>query len=467
MTADRVVVAGGGIGGLGVALALARRGREVLVLERDQLPHAGSAEEAFETERPGATQMHQTHGFLARIVVLMRAEFPDLLDALLDAGCTTMSGTVALGEPRPGDEDLSILLVRRSTFEWVLRRAVAFEPGIEVRSGAGVTGLLDSPKAASATPVVGGVALDDGTEITGGFVVAATGRRGDVPAWLGALGVHVPETIRPSGLVYLTRWYRTVGSVAVAPAPKAGGDLGFLKFLVVPGDGGTVSATLAIPTEDNELRRSLSDPDRFDQACRSLPGPDEWFGELDLVPVGGIRPMGGLMNRIRRFTDDDGRPSVLNFHAVGDAHTCTNPLYGRGCSLALVQGVLLAQADQAHSDRVERARAYESACTEQVTPWWAHAVELDRSGADPVQDDPVSRAFGDRFAALMAASQTDPVVGRAMARLWNLLALPSALDGDPEFSARAAEIMGDPEHYPTPEVPGPTRDVLLEALASV
>ena len=53
--------------------------------------------------------------------------------------------------------------------------------------------------------------------------------------------------------------------------------------------------------------------------------------------------MGGLLNRLRRFTDDDGRPLVLGFHAVGDAHTCTNPLYGRGCSLALVQALLLAE----------------------------------------------------------------------------------------------------------------------------
>src|ERR1017187_7607953 len=131
---ERVVVAGGGVGGLGTALALARRGHEVLVLERDPLHEAVSPDDAFTWERPGAPQTHQTHGFLARIVVLMRAQFPDLLDGLLGVGCSTMSGTAALGDPRPGAESLPILLVRRSTFEWILRRAVASKEAANAHS---------------------------------------------------------------------------------------------------------------------------------------------------------------------------------------------------------------------------------------------------------------------------------------------------------------------------------------------
>jgi 2-polyprenyl-6-methoxyphenol hydroxylase-like FAD-dependent oxidoreductase len=460
-----VVVVGGGFGGLGAALSLARRGHEVVLLERDHVDQPTSADDAFRIERPGATQVHQTHGFLARIVVLMRERFPDLLDGLLAAGCSTMSGTSALGEPRPGDEDLSILLVRRSTFEWVLRRAVANEPGIEVRPAAPVAGLSSSSRPATGPPAVEGVVLENGEEIRAAVVVAATGRRGDVPAWLATVGVEVPEVERPSGLMYLTRWYRADDAIATPLAPKAGGDLEFLKYLVVPGDGGMLSATLAIPTEDRELRRTLSDPNSFDRACRKLPGPDEWFGELELTPVGGVRPMGGLVNRIRTFTDADGEPSVLNFHALGDAHTCTNPLYGRGCSLALVQATLLTDALETNDEPSARGAQYEAACREQVAPWWRHAVELDRSGADPNHDAP-DHEYRERMAALLAASQNDPVVGRAMGRLWNLLALPSELDADPEFVMRAAAIMGDPETYPAPERPGLTREILLDALAA-
>ncbi|MGH8995737.1 MAG: NAD(P)/FAD-dependent oxidoreductase [Acidimicrobiales bacterium] len=463
--AARVVVVGGGVGGLSTALALARRGRQVVVLERDPVPESATVEAAFATERPGAPQVHQTHGFLAKVMVLMRERFPDLLDALSGAGCSTMSGTAALGEAQPGDEDLAILLVRRSTFEWILRRAVADEPGVELRTTAPVRGILRASNG-KGVPTVTGVVLGDGTELAADIVVAATGRRGDVPAWAAEIGVSFPETIRESGLMYLTRWYRLDESMATPPAPKLGGDLGYLKFLIVPTDGGMLSATLAIGSGDRELRRILSDPDTFDHACRNLPGPDEWFGGLDLEAIGGVRPMGGLLNRIRKFTDDAGAPSLLNFHAVGDSHTCTNPLYGRGCSLGMLQGLLLADALDAHDDRREVAAAYEGECRRQVEPWYHHAVELDRVGADPVAEDSPDFVMQGRFRALMEAGQTDPIIGRGMARLWNLLTLPAELNADPRFAARAAAIMGDPANYPTPERPGPAREVLLGALAA-
>ena len=63
--------------------------------------------------------------------------------------------------------------------------------------------------------------------------------------------------------------------------------------------------------------------------------------------------MAKLRNRIRRFVVD-GRPAALGVVAVGDAPTCTNPLYGRGCSLGIVHAELLADAVAAH-DAVRRA----------------------------------------------------------------------------------------------------------------
>ena len=66
----------------------------------------------------------------------------DVFEELLAAGCTTMSTTANLGEPQPGDEDLKVLIVRRTTLEWVLRRAALAQGGVEIRSGAGVVGLV-------------------------------------------------------------------------------------------------------------------------------------------------------------------------------------------------------------------------------------------------------------------------------------------------------------------------------------
>jgi 2-polyprenyl-6-methoxyphenol hydroxylase-like FAD-dependent oxidoreductase len=469
MGPERVVIAGGGIGGLATALAAARTGHEVTLLERDEVASCATADEAFMVERRGAPQAHQTHGFLARVVVVLRERFPDVLDALLRAGCSTMSGVATLGEPQPGDEDLAVLIVRRTTFEWVLRCATLAEPRVTTCT-ANVAGVHFAD--AGGTPVVDGVVLDDGTVVPADVVVASTGRRGDVPAWLATGGVAVKETVHESGLMYLSRWYRLPADAPLELDPKLGGDLGFVKYLGVPGDGGTLSVTLAIRADDAPLRAALSDADRFDIACRTLPGPDRFFRNGPLDALTPVKPMAGLLNRIRRFADRDGEPYVLGFHAVGDAHTCTNPLYGRGCSLAMVQGVLLADAMNDHPhDAVARARAYESACRREIEPWWELAVQMDKLGADPAGFSGAATGAGGNdqmkaMGAVFAAAATDPVIGRAMARFWNLLATPSDLMADGELLARVAAVMADPDAHPLPKSDGPSRDALLEALAA-
>ena len=466
-----VVVVGGGVGGLGTALALGRAGHRVTVLERDRLRPTADPEDAFRTERRGAPQSHQTHGFLARLQVLLRDRFPDVLDDLLAAGCTTMSSTANLGEHQPGDEDLAVLILRRTTLDWVLRRAVLDEPAVEVRTGAAAAGLLPGPAAGpDGTPTVAGVRLQGGDAVAGDLVVAAGGRRAPVPRWLSTLGATISEEVVESGLMYLTRWYRLPDGPQVLRDPKLGGDLGFVKYLGVPGDGDTLSVTLAVPTHDGELRAALADEDSFDLACRLLPGPDRFFADGPRPPLSPVKPMGGLLNRIRRFVDDDGRPTVLGFHAVGDAHTCTNPLYGRGCSLAMVQAVLLADALAAHpDDPAERAAAYEAACAREIEPWFHSAVEMDRTGADPGRTGAAGAPESEQakaMAAVFAAAATDPVIGRAMVRFWNLLATPADLMTDPALMARMAEVMANPDDYPLPPRDGPTREALLDALGA-
>ena len=470
MTTERAIIVGAGVGGLTAALALARQGVEVTLLERDSLPEVTDAEAAFHAERRGAPQVHQTHGFLARLVVELREHLPDVLDELLAAGCVTMPTTTSLGDPRPGDDDLRVLVVRRTTFEWLLRRAVEAEPGVTTRPGLGVASLHGTRADASGPARVTGVVDDEGDVHRADTVIAATGRRGPLDRWFAELGAPLPETVHESGLMYLSRWYRFVDGAPDELDPKLGGDLGFLKYLAVPGDAGTLSVTLAVRPDDAELRRALSDPARFEVACRILPGPDRFVGRYALDAIGGVRPMTGLLNRSRRFLDDDGRPTVLGVHAVGDSHTMTNPLYGRGCALAVVQALRLADAIARNPDAADRAVAYEGALAREVQPWFDVSVEMDRLGADPAGLAVPASDGGDggkAVRALFTAAATDPIIGRGMARFWNLLATPRELMTDAELMTRMAEVMADPDAHPAPATEGPTRAELIADLADL
>lgn len=459
-----VIVVGSGVGGLSSALMLARNGHRVTVLDQDPAPAAEDVEAAFDADRRGAPQVHQTHGFLARLVVELRRNLPDVLDALLAAGGVTMPTTADLGEPQPGDDDLRVIILRRTTLDWVLRQAALAEPSLDLVADRPVTGLLGAVATADAPAVVSGVRTA-GADMVADAVVVASGRRSPLDTWLAELGVELDQTVIESGLMYVSRWYRTPPGTSIELDPKLGGDLGFVKYLAVPGDGNTVSVTLAIQSEDRLLRRALSEGDAFDEACRSLPGPDAVFADNDLTPIGDVRPMGALLNRRRRFLTDDGDPVALGLHAVGDAHTCTNPLYGRGCSLAAAQAALLAAADRDHpGDALRRARSYEQASIREVEPWFDVSVQMDRMGADPAGAAGLGNGDGKGLAAIFVAAATDPVIGRGLARFWNLMSTPAELMSDQAFLHRAMEVMADPDAYPVPPRVGPRRRDLLERL---
>src|SRR4051794_15189658 len=194
----QAVVIGAGVGGLGTALALSRLGHDVVGLERDRTPLPADPDEAFRWDRRGAPQVRHSHAMLARLRNLVRDRFPDVLEALYAAGATDWPLTTRLPDtiddasPKPGDEDLVMLACRRTTFEWVLRRTVLTAPHVALLDGIVAKGL-----AGRDGTVVGVDATVDGASRTfpADLVVAANGRRGDVPAWLAGVGVDVDETV--------------------------------------------------------------------------------------------------------------------------------------------------------------------------------------------------------------------------------------------------------------------------------
>jgi choline dehydrogenase-like flavoprotein len=147
----QLIVVGGSVTGLVTALALARNGHRVVVLEKDPTPLPATPDEAFQGwQRRGAPQVLQSHAFLARMHNLIRDREPELLAQLLGAGAEELTFRAQALQYLPDstfekqDDDIVLLACRRITLEWVLRRYV-LATRLEVGLGGGDPGARRSP----------------------------------------------------------------------------------------------------------------------------------------------------------------------------------------------------------------------------------------------------------------------------------------------------------------------------------
>jgi 2-polyprenyl-6-methoxyphenol hydroxylase-like FAD-dependent oxidoreductase len=465
----RIIVVGGGIAGLGTALTCARDGHQVTVLERDDTPMPPDPDAAFAWQRTGAPQVRHSHAFLARLRNLLRDRAPDVLDALFAAGASEIEFTANLPETltdrsyREGDEELVALACRRTTFEWVLRRLVLAEPGVELGHGNAARVLDAQP---DPVPKVVGV---DGRPAD--LVVDARGPRSSSAEWLDAIGATpVAEELHESGIVYFSRFYRvTEGRQAPPYVGPTAADLGYLKYAIFLGDNRTFSITYAVESHDEELRRALATVDGFETVARSLVAIEPWRADGVAEPINDVHVMAGLRNRYRPLVATDGTPLVHGFAAVGDASLCTNPLYGRGCSLAFVHAFGLADALREHgTDSDAFARGFAAFTERELVPWFRSAVLQDNEARamheELAADDPrafIQAVFRD---GLLPAMRTSPIVFRAFLRWFNLLATPDALMADPDIVAEVLAAYEDRENRPGSPVLGPDRDGMLVEL---
>ena len=86
----------------------------------------------------------------------------------------------------------------------------------------------------------------------------------------------------------------------------------------------------------------------------------------------------------------------------------------------------------------------------EIEPWYHSSVEMDIAGADPGNEPGAPGAPPSPMARVFVAAETDPVIGRALTKMMNLLTTPAELAADAEFSARVAAIFADPDAVPGP-----------------
>jgi 2-polyprenyl-6-methoxyphenol hydroxylase-like FAD-dependent oxidoreductase len=490
-----IVVVGGSVAGLAAAFILSQDGHRVTVLEKDATPLPASPLEAFERwDRRGAPQTRHSHAFLARLNRILKRRAPDLHEKLLAHGVEELHfkdlAREALGRDDlafvPEDDDIALLACRRITFEWVLRRHVLDSGRVSFRDGIDVLGLEADTN--GALPRVRGVRLkaENGREesLAADLVLDASGRRSRLGHWLSEMGAGtLQKDSEPCGIFYCSRFYKTLeGSEKPELGGVMGSDLGYMKYGIFPGDAGIFSITLCASPHDNALRRILKTP-FFEAAVKALPATREWVAPSVSEPISDVHAMGNLNNTRCHFVVD-GQPLALGVAPIGDALIHTNPLNGRGCTLAFVNAEIIADALREHpDDLLDFARAMNAKVEQELVPWYQATLAQDRDaievgqaqqrGVDPFRVhrddgtvDPKAYMRSLLREGLLPAMREDLVLLRSFLRVFNLLEAPTDLMKDPQIIQRALasyERRGERKA----ERPGPNREEMLEALSGI
>jgi 2-polyprenyl-6-methoxyphenol hydroxylase-like FAD-dependent oxidoreductase len=429
----RTVVVGAGPTGLFTAIALARRGREVVVVDRDPGP-AGDGT----WRRRGVMQFEHAHTFRGPVVDALRAEVPDALSALTEAGAAVITAP---------DGTAMALRCRRAVFERVLRDIASREPHVTL-----AVGHVDHVHRHAGRAV--GVAVD-GSRVECDLVIDASGRASRVMR--AARGRHDGEG-GPCGAAYVSRQYRLREAAHPAAVNSPVGlSLGFDGYFAVVflHDDRTFSVTITHGGTDSRLH-GLRNTTVYEAALHSIPRLADWIEPDRARPLTPVLPGGRLYNSYRSQLGEDGRPLVPGLIAVGDSVCTTTPLAGRGVSLAFLQVRALLRCLATHAgDDLSAATEFDHWCRAHVRPWFVDHMRCD--------DDRLRRwAGGDIDLTrplpsdlVVAAAGADTTLRAAVEPYDRMLALPASLDVVQERAAAVYACGWRP-----PVAAGPSREEL-------
>ena len=434
----RVTIIGAGPAGLFVGAGLARRGHEVIAVERDP----GPAEDRSWPRR-GVMQFHHAHAFRYQVAQALQEELPEALRRWLAAGAEPVGFRLPDGREVPmGTRS------RRMTFERALRASALDVPGLRVRRGHVEDVSCRNGRA-------NGVRVD-GRSVPADLVIDASGR-----------ACRATRSLRPAaasggpcGIAYVDRQYQLRPGAEPGPLvnPIAWqADLHGYQAIVFLHEHGIFSVLLARPVAVPALAQ-LRHEAAFTAACRAIPGLADWVDPDRARPVTPILPGGALLNAYRGQTGPDGQLARPGLIFVGDAVATTTPTFGRGVTTTLLQArQLLRLVDEHGTDVQALGESFDAWCTEQIKPWVDDHIHMDESirrrwaGEDVDLSQPLPSDL------ILAAAEADPSLRTAYAGYLSMTELPSSLRAI-EPRARALYAGG---WRPRP-APGPDRDELTE-----
>lgn len=462
----RVVVAGGSVGGLAAALALSRRGHEVVVIERDDAHHS-EWQSAFESKRSVA-QFRLPHVLLARARKVLAQNAPDVLAHIAEAGGIEIDMCRKIPHQHR-DADLVATAARRPLLEWALTRALESDGRVQVRPRTAIRG-LGGRATSSGPPVIEGVVTSEGETIPADLVVDALGRSSAISRWVAELGTRVPEAASSDcGAIGYSRYFRFLPDVPLpemTSALGAVGDTGYMGFNVMWGDNRVFSVGLSVPAWDKDLRVLRGEP-AFMAAARAIPVLDRLIDPSRSEAITPILTMGRQRNIHRTFLSRD-VPVALGLLAIGDALCNTNSAYAFGISLALMEAFWLADVIEGAQDLTDLAVRFHEVTHCETRERYRIASETDdariRRWRGELLDSSSPNGNLPLFmlGPLGVAGRADPEIYGKFMRRWQVLDLPGALENDQGLLSRASQIYRDriSSHPPNPF---PEREVVLAA----
>ena len=303
---------GAGPAGVATAVLLARRGHDVLLLDRAAAPRAKLCTHAI---MPSGLPVLQALGVLDEVEAAGAERWTGVrlwLDGVwFDAPLPERRAAFPHG-----------LSLRREALDTILDRAARREPGVTLLRGVRVTGLVRDGRRVAGVRVV----CDGGTrELQGAVTILAGGRRSWLVAEASGTTLQLPnlhtayvaylQDVAPGPSVALEGYYDHGRSASLLPADNG------LRI------GGVMAPTDAWRDGDHATRL-LSELRRFPPLRERLQ-----HARVVTRPV----PVRGLRNVWRE-------PRAPGLLLAGDAGMQSDPLFGQGIALALRSGAWAAEA---------------------------------------------------------------------------------------------------------------------------
>jgi flavin-dependent dehydrogenase len=365
---------------------------------------------------------------------------------------------------RAGDERFEWLTGRRPFAEAVLAAQAQATPGIDIRRGVAVTGLVVGATDGSAVPHAVGVETASTGKIVGDLVVDMGGRRSALPSWLAGVGAQPTiEEREDCGFMYFGRHFRSRdGSTPplIGP-PKI--DWGTISSLALPADNGTWCLGIITSAKDQALF-GLRRQDRWESVARTLPLVAHF---LDGTPIDdGVAVITKLEDRYRGFVVD-GHPVATGVVSVGDAWAASNPTFGRGISIGMLHALVL--RDTIREVGLDRPSVFASRfhrrTAERVEPWYRLTLVGDHDRLAEVNAGICDTAYQpnndgyEEVKAVFAAAPLDPDCLRAALDIRSVLKLPGEIfRSDPALADKATQLATAADDV---AALGPSREQLL------